>query len=973
MPRPRAFLIVPVLILAFVLFNLLSVVAARYTDLLWFRDVSSTSKVGYTGVFSSLLRTQILLFFLHGVVMALIVGANMWIAYRLRPPYRPNSLEQQNLDRYRLIVEPRIRPAMAVVLTLIALMAGTGGAGSWKTWLLWVNRQPFGVEDPQFHKDIGYYAFSYPFYRHVAGFLFGAFVFATIVSVATHYLFGGIRLQSPGERIVPAARAHLSVLLGVLAAFKALFYYLDRYGLVFSTRGSVTGASYTDVNARLPVLFVLVFAATLCAVLFIANIRSRGFLLPGVAVSLLALSSIVVGFLIPLLVQTVRVRPNELRYERKYIDLNIKATQKAYGIDAVKYEEFKAGSSAGIEELRTAGGTLEHVRLLDPNKLKATFEQLQEIRPYFGFPETLDIDRYIGPDDKLQDYVVAVREADLKGLPADRKGNWLNEHVLYTHGTGFVAVPTDAVAADGKPDFSVRDIPTAGFLKITEPRVYFGELSPDYSIVNSPDSAEVDGLSELTSGDGGYRYTGTAGVRLSGIRRLFYAMRFREPNLLISGAAGGKARVIYDRNPRHRVEQVAPFLKLDSDPYPAVVDGKILWILDGYTTSSGYPYAELTDLDALTEDATTDTRRVQQPAEKINYIRNSVKATVDAFDGSVKLYTWDEQDPVLKVWKKAFPGVVLPKDQMPAGVRAHLRYPEDLFKVQRGLLARYHVTDASTFFSRQQDWLVPNDAAGPRDGDDKLLNPVAQPPYYVMLEEPGSERRSFSLTTPFVFRENLAAFASVSSDQGDYGTIRVKTVPPSGSIPGPLQVANAFLADARFSRDQTQFSGGASEIIYGNLLTLPVGEQLVYVMPVYVKGKEASAYPTLQRVLVGYGNKVGYGETFEDALRDAVTQTTTGAPPTSAPTATAPPTATATGTATPSPTAAAPVPATLGAAVQEALNAEAAAQAALRASPPDFAAYDREQRRLRAALARIAELTQTTATPTTVPKPTLTP
>ena len=976
-PSRRQLLLAPVAALIVVLLLLLSVFSSKYTDLLWFRDVSRISKSPYTNVFSVQLQTKVALFFGYGLLMSLIVGANVWVAYRIRPPYRPQSLEQENLDRYRSVVEPHARSMFIALLGVLALISGSSGTGSWRTWQLWINRQPFGVQDPVFHKDIGYYAFTYPLYRQVVGFAFGAFFFATLAAIATHYLFGAVRVQTRGEKVIPAARAHISVLLGVLAALKAVFYYLDRYGMVFSRRGSVTGASYTDIHARLPVLLMLVFAAALCALLFIANLRSRGFLLPGVAFALLVASSILLGFVYPLVVQSVQVRPNELRYERPYIQRNIDATRKAYGINEVKTEPFQAAGTAQLPELTAAGGTLDHVRLLDPNKLKATFEQLQAIRQYYGFADTLDIDRYADPDGQVQDYVVGVREADLSKLPADQRGNWLNEHVLYTHGTGFVAVPTDAVTADGKPNFAVKDIPTTGFLKIDEPRVYFGELSPAYSIIGSPTSGEVDGLSDISQGTG-YRYTGPAGITLGGIRRLLYAVRFREPNLLISSAIDGNARILYGRSPRDRVQQVAPYLKLDSDPYPAVINGRITWILDGYTTSAGYPYAQLTDLDKVTRDTTTTLRPGEAlPSEQINYIRNSVKATVDAFDGSVHLYTWDDKDPVLKTWKKVFPGTVLDKSAMPAGVLEHLRYPEDLFKVQRGLLERYHVTDPTMFFSRQQDWSVPTDPAV-HDPDNKLTTTVKQPPYYLVLKQPASATRSFSLTTPFVFKNNLAAFASVSSDKADYGTIRILTVPSTGSVQGPGQVAQAFRSDARFSRDETQLGGGSSSVIYGNLLTLPVGQQLVYVQPIYVKSKEDTAYPTLQRVLVGYGNKVGYGNSFSEALRDAVTQTSTGtgpAPPSPGGTPTPP----VSGSSSPAPpnvsSSPGPVPATVAEAVTEALAAEKAAQDALQKSPPDFAAYDVAQRRLRDALGRIAQLTNTptagasTGTPSSVPGP----
>jgi uncharacterized protein len=957
-------MLAPVAATVVVLVVLLAGFASMYTDLLWFREVGSTSDAPFSRVFSTVLVTKILLFILYAVVMAAVVGFNVWVAYRLRPPFRPQSLEQQNLDRYRLAIEPRLRTILFGGMVVVGLMAGGQGASHWQTWQLFFNRVPFGGDrDPVFGKDMSFFAFQLPFFRLLVGFIFGAVFFATLLSAATHYLFGGIRLQFQGEKVAPAARAHLSVLLGVLAALKAVFYLLDRYSLAFSVRGSVTGASYTDIKIRMPGLTVMIFAASLCAVLFIANLRSRGWLLPSVAMGLLVVASLVVGFIIPALVQQLRVRPNELRYESPYIARNITATRRAYGIDDVTYSDFEAESAAGIDQLRKTGATLDNVRLLDPNKLTRTFEQLQEIRGFFGFASTLDIDRYT-TQGKQQDYVVGVRELDLAGLAANQKGQWLNQHVLFTHGSGFVAVAADAVTTDGKPDFSEKDLPPVGFLDIREARIYYGEKSPAYSVVHSPTTGEADGVDDAVAGKAGYRYTGKGGVRLSGLRKLMYAIRFREPNMLISSAVGTGSRVMYIRNPRERVMKVAPFLKLDSDPYPAVIDGRIQWILDGYTTSAGFPYSQKVAFDEVTTDTST-TLRQRQAAEKITYIRNSVKATVDSFDGTVKLYSWDEQDPVLKAWKKVFPNIVRPRSEMPSAVLEHVRYPEDLFKVQRELIARYHVTDPTTFFTTQEEWAVPIDAAGARDAQRRLIETDPQPPYYVLFDADNDGKPAFSLTTPFVFRgkENLAAFASVSSDGADYGKISVSQVPKTRSILGPGQVASAFITDARFSRDETQFSSGQSQVIYGNLLTLPIGQQLLYVQPIYLEGRAGATYPTLQKVLVGYGNKVGYGDRFDQALADAVSAVGGTTPP-----AGGTPTPTPGATVSPTPGASPPVVSrTIAEAVQEALAAEAASTAALQKNPPDFAAYDAAQRRLRAALARLQQLASASATPSPTP------
>ena len=864
--RPR--LLVPVVIVVAVVLVLAGVAVALYTDLLWFREA------GFPTIFSTVLRTRALLFIGFGLLMAVAIAANLLIAYRSRPPFRPMSLEQQNLERYRVAVEPYLRPVLLLTSGIIGIFAGLSAAGHWQTWLLWRNATSFGQKDAQFGKDISFYTFSYPMYRFALTFVLTAVILSLIAAAATHYLFGGVRLQSPGDKVSPAARVHLSVLIGIVVLLKALAYYLDRYGLVFSLRGRVQGASYTDVHSVLPAKNILVGVAIICALLFFANIVVRNVILPAGALALLVLSAVVIGGLYPAYTQQFRVKPNEIDREAPFIKRNIDATRVAYSINDVQTTPY-AGNGADPAALRNDRGTAPNARLLDPNQLSATFTRNQQLRGYFGFPSSLDIDRY-NLGDGVQDYVVAVRELNQDGL-SDTQRNWINQHLIYTHGNGFVAAPANRVDDQGQPVYTVGGLPVQGPLKVTEPRIYYGEGTTDYAIVGSK-QAETDG-----EGDNAptYRYNGTGGIKLTGLSKLAYALKFREKNILLSGAVASGSKLMYIREPRARVQKVAPFLQLDEDPYPAVVDGRVLWIVDGYTTSAGYPYGERTTLGQATADSQTS-QKGRLPDQQVNYIRNSVKATVDAFDGTVKLYTWDEQDPVLKTWSKAFGGKILqPKSAISNDLRAHLRYPEDLFKVQRELLTKYHLTDPREFYQGDQYWQIPADptnggqpetaAAGQGAATPQLFGSGSKsdlPPYYVVAQPPGTSKPSFSLITPFVARngQSLTAFASVSSDDGDYGKIRILQLPSGATVNGPVAAATQFQNSAAV-RDRLLSLRSGSQVVLGNLLTLPVGTGFLYVEPVYVKAQGASSYPTLQYVIASYGSKVAIGSDFGDALK----------------------------------------------------------------------------------------------------------
>ncbi|WP_432029572.1 UPF0182 family membrane protein [Streptomyces sp. 1222.5] len=849
--------------------------AGFWTDWLWYRSVH------YSSVFTTTLSTKIGLFFVFGLLMALAVGVNIWLAHRLRPPLSAMSMEQQSLDRYRMAIAPYKKWLLLAVTALVGLIAGASASSQWRTWLMWVNGVPFHEKDPQFHLDISFYAFDLPWYRFLLGFGFAAAILSLIAAALTHYLYGGLRVTSPGARATAAATGHLSVLLGIFVALKAVAYWLDRYGLAvkssdFKATGNWTGLRYVDANAYLPAKTILFCIAVICALLFFATLWRRTWQLPVIGFGLMVLSAILIGGLYPAIVQKFQVQPNEQAKEAPYVQKNLKATREAYGIDDTKVSEY-AGKSTTTDKikLRNDANDAASIRIIDPNVVSPTFQQLQQMKNYYGFPTNLDVDRYPTKDGKEQDTVLGLRELNLDGIP---KNNWINDHFRYTHGYGVVAAKGTEADSNGEPVFTESDLPSRGDLGTYEQRVYYGEKTTTYSIVGGPQK-EIDYSDD--SGEKTTSYVGRSGVNLDNpLNRAAYALSFNEPQILYSGAIGKGSRILYNRTPKERVEAVAPWLTIDGDAYPAVVKGRIQWIVDAYTTSNGYPYSSRTTLGDTTADsltATNNSRAVVAQQNQVNYIRNSVKATVDAYTGEIKLYQWDTHDPVLKTWMKAFPGTVKAKSTISADLMDHLRYPQDLFKVQRELLTRYHVTDAQTFLSGSEVWQVPDDPANDSGS--------AVPPYYLSMKMPDQTAQAFSLTTTFTpnGRDNLSAFMAVDSDPraSDYGKIRVLKLPTSTTVDGPKQVQSQFNSESAIAETISLLSRGHSKVEYGNLLTVPLDGGLLYVEPVYVRGGSLK-YPLLRKVLVTYGGKTAFEDTLDAALDDVfgVKGTTTTPPDT---------------------------------------------------------------------------------------------
>ncbi len=839
--------------LAIIWFQFVSI----YIDYLWYGEV------GHTQVFATQAVSRIVLFLIAAIGAGGLVFLSLVLAYRSRPVFVPTAAEVDPLAPYRTVITSRPKLFSIGISGLIGVICGLSAQSDWTTVQLFINGKDFGTADPQFGHDVGFYVFRLPFLQMILGWLFVITAICFIAVLVTQYLFGGVRLSGPGRRITSQATVQLSVLIGVFVLIKAVQYWFDRYDLLFSNRSGIfTGANYTDVNAVLPAKIILMCIAAICAVGFFVGAFLRSVKLPGIALALLVLSSVLIGGVWPLILQKVVVNPNGNSKEPPYIARNIAATRDAYGIggDDVTYKDFAASVTGDPSEVLNDKDTVPNARLLDPNVLSPTFTQQQQLKNWYGFPDQLSVDRYT-IDGKTQDYVVAVRELNANGL-AGQQTDWIQRHMVYTHGDGFVAAPANTVV-NGYPDYTVSDVSQKGKIKVDQPRVYYGQLTTDYAIVGTDQGTPAR---ERETNDDYYTYQGKGGVSLGNLfQRLVFATNYGEMNFLFSSGINDNSKILYYRDPRTRVSMAAPFLTTDTKPYPAVVDGRIVWIVDAYTTAENYPYAQAIALGDATNNSLSSRSGTQQNRQ-ISYIRNSVKATVDAYDGTVTLYQVDDKDPVLTAWEGVFPGLIRPSSEISDDLRAHFRYPEDLFEVQRNLLVKYNVDNSVDFFNNAGFWKIP--------GDPTSDPSLPQPPYYLQVRLPGMESSQFELTSVLTgyAREFMSAYLSAASDPEDYGKLTVLRLPTNTQTPGPAQVQTLFRTTQEVSSLVTLAQNqGGTRVIFGNLLTLPVNEGLLYVEPFYIQGQStASPYPQLSRVLVWYAGQVGVGTSLEAALKNAV-------------------------------------------------------------------------------------------------------
>ena len=975
-PRRRGAL-GPTIVVLVIAGILLMITAQVWTEVLWFQQL------GFVEVLRTEWLTRGVLFALGFLLMAGAVYAALQVGYRTRPVYAPSTPEQASLDQYREMIEPLRRLVMLVAPIVLGFFAGAAASAQWDDVLLFLNGGEFGERDPQWGLDLSFFMFDLPVLRFIVSFLMAVVVIAGIAGVATQYLYGGLRLGGTGERTTPAARIQLGVTAALVMLLIGANYWLDRYSLLTKAGELIQGASYSDVNAVLPSKAILTGVAVLVAALFVIAAVRGNWRLPAIGVGLMVVSAIAIGGIYPAVVQRFQVVPNAQELEAEYIQRNIDATKAAFGLEDVEVTPYNATLEAEEGALREDAETTASIRLLDPAVVSPSFRQLQQNKQYYNFPDTLSVDRY-EIDGESRDTVVAVRELNLDGLGQDQR-TWVNDHTVFTHGFGIVAAYGNTTGADGRPAFYQGGIPSEGSLGDYEPRIYFGQNSPEYSIVGAPEGTEPWELDYPDDEAGGQVNTTyptqdqPAGPSIGNLwNQLLFSLKFGSEQIMFSDRVTTESQILFDRDPHDRVQKVAPYLTLDSRAYPAVVDGKVLWILDGYTTGDMYPYSASRPLDDVTADAltaTSDTIAALAPQE-VSYLRNSVKATVDAYTGEVTLYAWDAEDPILAAWQEIFPASLEPMSAISGDLMSHLRYPEDLFKVQRNLLATYHVDSAAEYYSGQDFW---------RNPQDPITESLTQPPYYLTLQMPGQDEPTFSLTSTFVpggntNREVLTGFLAVDAEPGNadgepregYGQLRLLELPRNSTVPGPGQVQNNFDASPEVSTTINLLKGGNSTVVSGNLLTLPVGGGLLYVQPVYVQSSQGTQFPLLQRVLVSFGEQIGFAETLEEALDqvfggdagvDGVTpgddaEEVPDAPvdgetpadgetdPTSSPTAepTTPPTAAPT-----DPQASSGDPRVrLDTALQDAQTAIQEGQDALAAG--DFAAYGEAQERLQAAL-----------------------
>lgn len=854
-PLVAAIVVIGALVVAFFAF------AALYADWLWFQQL------GYPGVLTTQWFAMGVMAVIGFVAMAVPVWLSIEIAYRFRPVYA--KLNSQ-LDRYQQVIEPLRRIAFYGIPALLGVFAGAAAATNWELAAVWLNRTPAGTVDPQFGLDVAFYLFELPFYSSVLAFASAVVLFSAMGALATSYLYGAISVNGREVRISRTARIQLAVTAAVYVLVQAVSLWLDQYlTLVSSTSTTLmTGAAYTDVNAIIPGKQILALAALAVVVLFIVTAIIGRWRLPIIGTAVLLALALIVGTIYPLIIQRFQVDPSARTIEAPFLERNIEATRVAYGVDDVVERHYPAVVDAEPGALRDDAATTANIRIIDPALITDTFRQFEQVRQFYQFSPYLDVDRY-EIDGEVHDTVISLRELDQAGQSS---GGWYNDTVVYTHGFGVVAAYGNQREPDGLPVFLESGIPSNGALGDFEPRIYFGEFSPEYSIVGASEGATPIELDYPAGGESGssnatYTFDGDGGPRLDNfLNQLVYALKFQSTEIVLSDAVNEHSQVLYERNPRARVQLVAPYLRLDNDAYPAIVDERIVWIIDGYTTSDHYPYSDVRSLSGSIAD--TYTPRPLFSVDNVNYIRNSVKATVDAFDGSVTLYTWDEEDPVLQTWQKIFPSTTRPMSEMSDELLKHIRYPADLFKVQRAVLGTYHVTNSDTFYSGDDAWVTPNDPISNPN------NPTQQPAYYLTMQTPGTDEPAFTIYSTYIpdaqgpiARNVLTGYLTANSDWGpDYGKLTLLTLPSQTTVPGPGQVQAQFDSDDVVGQQLNLLRQGQTDVISGNLLTLPVGGGLLYVQPVYVRSTGETSYPLLRKILVAFGQDIAFEDTLDEAL-----------------------------------------------------------------------------------------------------------
>ena len=851
-----------VVFIAVIGFSVARAIATFFTNYLWFDSVNLNS------VWIKILLTKSSLVVATSLVAFIFIFTNLKLAVRATPVM--DIFESFELDdplsRFRAWTNERFLRYRLWGSIGLSIFLGAGASQLWEQVLLFINQKPFGITDPIFQADISRYIFGLPLYRLFVSWGFQLVIFTSIIISLFFVATGALQLkQGRLPEVSSGAKAHLSVLLAFIAILKAVAYRLDSMELLYSTRGKVFGASYSDVVAHLPALNLLILISLFGAILLLVNIKRRGWLLPATAISLWLIVSIIVGGLVPAAIQRFRVLPDELNKELPYVENHIEYTRYAYGLDSIEEKSFAATPNLTQKDIANNKQTIDNIRLWDPTVLAETYSQLQEIRAYYALEE-VDVDRYV-IDGNLTQVMVAARELDQTNLPAV---GWVNERLQYTHGFGVVFSPANNVASQGQLDFYVKGVPattTVLELEVDQPRIYFGESadSLEYVVVNSLQD-EVDYPLSTEGQSVAYtNYSGKGGVEVSSFfRRVGFALRYGELNLLISNQLSDDSKLIMERNVVSRVKKAAPFLYTDNDPYLALIDGNLFWIIDMYTISDKYPYAQPADTSRINENSGLPIN--------FNYLRNSVKAVVNAYDGTMSFYIVDENDPLMLAYKDIFPDLFSSKNDMSKELLNHIRYPEDLFTIQSDMYRDYHMTDPRVFYADEDPWVIPTDSSTtPRvatlRGEFIEIGFKPMLPYYLLMSLPGESDLSYLIFQPFnpENRPNMQSFLVADADPENYGQLIDFRLPKGEFVDGPSQVATRINQDPDISQIFTLLDQQGSSVIKGNLFVVPINQSIIYYQPIYLQG-EQNPLPEFKFVVVVFQDKIIMRETLSEAI-----------------------------------------------------------------------------------------------------------
>ena len=862
-----------------------------WTEILWFQQMHAT-RILLTrwGVIAGLAVVGVVL---SVAVLRIMIG----LAHRHRVSSKRGEAAA-NLRQYQDAIEPFKKLAFWLVALVLGIPVGLRLAEGWQTVLTWLNATPFEKTDPIFGWDISFFVFTLPFLELVVSFLLHLVILSLVVSIVASYLYGGLQVV-PRPHATAPVRRHLGILAAIASVIIGVQYWIGRYSLLTQSGDNIDGAMYADVNATLPAHSILAAISIAVAALFLVAAFRGTWRLPTIGVVVTVVAALVIGGAYPALIEQFRVRPNARSLNAPYIQHNIDATLEAYGLDDLDYRTYDATTTAQPGQLREDSESTSQIRLLDPQVIRKTVQQLQQSRPYYSFDSGFFVDRYTINGER-RDTVISMRELNLAGLSQEQQ-NWVNRHTVYTHGFGVVAAYGNTITSDGLPAYWEQSIPSKGEIGEYEPRVYFSQSAPDYSIVGGPEgtpSQELDYPDDnAPGGQVSTTFKGNGGPSVGNVwNKLLYSIKFGSTDIFFSSQTNQESQILYDRDPLLRVAKVAPYLTLEQKAYPAVVDTdgdpstpkRLVWVVDAYTTTDSYPYAQHQSLSSSTVDSRSQSVGQYIQENSINYMRNSVKAIVDAYDGSVRLFQWDEKDPILSTWMKIYPGSVESKQNISADLMGHLRYPEDMFKVQRDLLTSYHVRDASDFYTGGDRWRLAEETSTAATANGASTATMSssqqqavrvQPPYYLTMQMPGQQSAEFSLTSVFVpggesKREAMAGFLAVDSETGSeagkvregYGKLRLIALPSSTTVPGPGQIQNAYDTNQTIASQLNVLNLSDSTVIRGNLLTLPVGGGLLYVQPVYIQGSGGANYPVLRFVLTAFGNRVGFAPTLAESL-----------------------------------------------------------------------------------------------------------